>query len=846
MANKLGTAVVFSASDAYAPGVIINVDQIESYHHDFADKYLIYADNWNLANIEKLKSICPEKIEIIDASLDVVLKKSVKYSEYVNSPKLKNFINRYGFYHILFPEYFMQLENYKQIIFMETDLLVLNDISYLKTITKGIAWRALVKTKYNSVELERPNGGLLVFNDDIPYKECATKYLEHIPVTKINEVALSRVCYDLHINTTNISLAYNYGPALKCFNTCWGVTDEIRIYHCAGPLKIWRSHVLRTLFPKFNQLLDKYNIPKTNLDEDFLNSFSSGAIYKNSFRYIHALDLLRLRLPFIESTDDISCIKLASKSLFNESLEFLHESSICKFRYKLTDIGVFRIYADFKTDEQSVLKIKNIVDSFNQPKYNYFKYNPNYFTFYCDGSKNLTEEFKEMVIFFDKVVKKFQESIKPIVEKVENVKSELSNKYNLLSIGKSLSFLPLLEFEYLNQKFAVEISSTEEPSKYSLKVLYRASYAGLSKLSTPKIATLETLISSIKELVTDAQHVIEYLNTSKIPANSPYIANSTKLLSDIQLDQYEIDGDEVTPCFKDMAKTVACCFSFSEDFTPYASVTLKSIIVHASPNYNYDLVIFSNGVTDNSKKLLLKLIPDNATNIRIRFFDFEKVLSKYEKGTFYTTSRVSIATYFRMFIPVILSKYEKVLVLDTDIVVNEDIANCYNQDLGEYNIGSSLDFPNNSEDTHKYLERIGVKNPKQYMNVGVLLYSISNLNKENFTTNLINKLKEVKTPRILDQDIINTLYSHKYKILSFKWNFLVYGIHNSRYVITQDRIEDVRNTYTCASIVHYAAGSKPWKIPDMPYGFFLWDYAKLSPFYPRILQTYLSSFNKGK
>lgn len=846
MNNKLGTAVVFSANDAYAPGVILNVDQIESYHNDFADRYLIYADNWSFANIQKLKSICPEKIEIIDASLDAVLKRSDKYSEYVNSLELKNFINRYGFYHVLFAEFFMQLENYKQIIFMDSDLLVLNDISYLKTITKGIAWRSLVNFKYNSIELERPNGGLFVFNDDIPYQKVASKYSEIIQETETCELAIPRVCRDLDITTVNLSSVYNCVPGYRYIKKYEEIEDEIRIYHCLGRYKIWNSKILRTLFPKFSLLLDKYNIPKKTIDQDYLNSFSNSAIYDNSFKYVNAQDLLRIRLPIVEKADEIPCIKLLSKSLFTENLEFLHESSICRFRHRYLDYVKYRNAVHFFASEQTLTKIKQIFDSFNQSKYIFFKVFSNQFSFYHDGSKNLVEDFKEMVIFFDKVVKKFQESIEPIVEKVENVKSELSNKYNLLSIGKSLSFLPLLEFEYLNQKFAVEISSTEEPSKYSLKVLYRASYAGLSKLSTPKIAILETLISSIKELVTDAQHVIEYLNTSKIPANSPYIANSTKLLSDIQLDQYEIDGDEVTPCFKDMAKTVACCFSFSEDFTPYASVTLKSIIVHASPNYNYDLVIFSNGVTDNSKKLLLKLIPDNATNIRIRFFDFEKVLSKYEQGTFYTTSRVSIATYFRMFIPVILSKYEKVLALDTDIVVNEDIANCYNQDLGEYNIGSSLDFPNNSEDTHKYLERIGVKNPKQYLNVGVLLYSISNLNKENFTTNLINKLKEVKTPRILDQDIINTLYSHKYKILSFKWNFLVYGIYNSRYVITQDRIEDVRNTYTCASIVHYATGSKPWKIPDMPYGFFFWDYAKLSPFYPRILQTYLSLINQGK
>ena len=121
----MNTAIIFAANNAYAPGVIINIAQIEQLHSDFADKYLVYVDNWSQENLEKLNSICQDKIQVINYTEKDFWN---KHPELAGIDKVSNFVKQYSHFKLAFADYVLHLDTYKQVIFFDCDLIVLRGL----------------------------------------------------------------------------------------------------------------------------------------------------------------------------------------------------------------------------------------------------------------------------------------------------------------------------------------------------------------------------------------------------------------------------------------------------------------------------------------------------------------------------------------------------------------------------------------------------------------------------------------------------------------------------------------------------------------------------------------------
>ncbi|WP_077072343.1 glycosyltransferase [Mailhella massiliensis] len=240
----MSTAVIFSCDNNYSVGVYINIIAIEKNNHVLIDKYIVYADSWDEENIAKIKSIS-NKVEIISFDKNSFLMENEKF----NNHAISSFIDKWGHFKLGFSIYLLQLNNFDRIIFLDADVLVLSDISYLNTI-ESIGWRSGILTyDYNKEKLQRPNAGVLVFHKSIPYELMAQKYCEYVLKFKSDELALLILAYDLNINVINLNFEYNYVYiARNLLNT----KEDIKIYHCVGDKKIWNSAFLRMLFPEFN------------------------------------------------------------------------------------------------------------------------------------------------------------------------------------------------------------------------------------------------------------------------------------------------------------------------------------------------------------------------------------------------------------------------------------------------------------------------------------------------------------------------------------------------------------------------------------------------------------------
>lgn len=165
---------------------------------------------------------------------------------------------------------------------------------------------------------------------------------------------------------------------------------------------------------------------------------------------------------------------------------------------------------------------------------------------------------------------------------------------------------------------------------------------------------------------------------------------------------------------------------------------------------------------------------------------------------------LSLETYFRLLIGEILpDNIERILYLDTDIIVNKDLTHFYNMDLKNNIIAAGIDFglELRRKVRKKVYSNLSFKVKDKYFNAGVLLIDVNKW-RMYCTWNKIKQIMENKEMNFLfhDQCILNYLLKGKVMYVNFnKYNcrpFYYLKSSMSRKIIEQ------------ACIIHY--GVKPW------------------------------------
>lgn len=293
----------------------------------------------------------------------------------------------------------------------------------------------------------------------------------------------------------------------------------------------------------------------------------------------------------------------------------------------------------------------------------------------------------------------------------------------------------------------------------------------------------------------------------------------------------------IVPVF---AKTdAAICLVSSEQYSPFAAVTIASIVANAKDDRNYDLVVFSSDMTEDTQKRIRTL---ERKNVSIRIID----IMPFVKGLdFYTCCNVSANTYYRLLAPDIFAAYDKILYIDSDTVVNRDLGDLFALDLKDNYMAAALDTravsfvtrqnPLEEEIVH-FKDQLGLKNIAKYYQGGVALYNLVKM-REDFEPGFLIKEATTRNYRYMDQDLTNVLFEGKTLELPSNWNVMV-SDHYGRVFEAEMSPEGV-SAYAAARldpwIVHYLTQMMPCvnEVTDMEEYF--WKYARISPFYDELL-----------
>lgn len=282
----------------------------------------------------------------------------------------------------------------------------------------------------------------------------------------------------------------------------------------------------------------------------------------------------------------------------------------------------------------------------------------------------------------------------------------------------------------------------------------------------------------------------------------------------------------------------------SNKFVPFLSIVVISIILHSKDINNYDIIVIENMISSKNKTKL-KAIINKYHNFSIRFVAAEQYL---KERTFHTAMHITAMTYLRLAIIDIFSNYKKAVYLDCDIVVNKDIAELFNIDIGNNYIGAIQDsvmdgWCNDSlSDQKSYnLKVLNLQDNNVYFNGGVLLFNIAELRKS-YTTEDLLKIATSYKWRWFDQDILNMICKNHVAYLDNRWNVMCHLIG----IPYPEQNSPMHNKYLFALsdpwILHYAGRTLPCYWTNVHNSHYFWKIAKKSPFYFSICIKFVYSF----
>ena len=281
----------------------------------------------------------------------------------------------------------------------------------------------------------------------------------------------------------------------------------------------------------------------------------------------------------------------------------------------------------------------------------------------------------------------------------------------------------------------------------------------------------------------------------------------------------------------------------SDYYMPYTSVCIQSILEHINVNKKYMIIIFNKFISSNNKRLIEKMIKP-FKNVSLSFFD---------PSYFFKDSKLFIASpvyaeeaYYRILTPWALEEFEKAIVMDTDIIVLDDLSKLYSIDIGNKCIAATIDYVyqallnlNQNDDYEYTVKKMKMQNPYNYVNTGVMLMDLKKI-RNNYSLKQMIEMSTKNNYRIQEQDVLNIVFENKIKFLSIIWNYYVEVNDGISILLNSWAPESSKNEYfqkrKKVKLVHYASQPKPWDSTSVIDAELFWDYAKRTPFYEILIQ----------
>lgn len=283
-------------------------------------------------------------------------------------------------------------------------------------------------------------------------------------------------------------------------------------------------------------------------------------------------------------------------------------------------------------------------------------------------------------------------------------------------------------------------------------------------------------------------------------------------------------------------------------YVPMLTTTITSLLSNGSGDNFYDIVVLEKDISQRNQERMREFICSKWSNASIRFVNVIGYLSGHDLRT--SNKHISVETYYRFLIQEVMADYDKVIYLDSDLVVLDDVAELIEIELEDNLLAATLDIDylgNLNLDKGERLsyskDVLKLKDPYGYFQAGVLVLNLAQLRNLH---NVQEWLSMADVPQYIydDQDILNSCCQGRVVYLDNSWNVMINCDGRIKRVFSYAPaavFDSFMRAYSLPKIVHYAGYEKPWKSGGCDLDELYWRYARLTPFYERLIDALSTS-----
>lgn len=241
-------------------------------------------------------------------------------------------------------------------------------------------------------------------------------------------------------------------------------------------------------------------------------------------------------------------------------------------------------------------------------------------------------------------------------------------------------------------------------------------------------------------------------------------------------------------------KNINVVFSSNEKFVYGLCIAIYSLLKN-NKNHKVSVYVLHSELTERNLEKIQK--------IQQYFSNSSIIIIKVNESRFKDLPLMewySIETYYRYILADILPKEDKILYIDVDTLIINDIADLYEIDLQDYYIaGANPEWKVLNSLYGDHMKNLGISEEDLYINAGVTLMNLKKMRSDKMVDKLFeNTIKYRKIIRMVDQDIINMTFKGRIKGIDSKYNFRM-----PLMIQNPEKLKD-------AKILHFTEEIKPW------------------------------------
>lgn len=266
---------------------------------------------------------------------------------------------------------------------------------------------------------------------------------------------------------------------------------------------------------------------------------------------------------------------------------------------------------------------------------------------------------------------------------------------------------------------------------------------------------------------------------------------------------------------------VTVVFATDDGYVPYLLVALASVLRCRVPGRPYHVAVLNKNISAFWAARIKEVVAscDEAT---LQFLEVSHLDEKLDaifarRGSKGKVTKWSYATYYRLFLASLMPTCHRLVYLDVDTLVCDDLALIHDADMQGCSVAGATDVCLCEEggfaEVRQMLSQAGLE-MKRYFNAGVLVIDLDRWRATpDFEGKVADRLCSLPHLIFPDQDALNSLFLDDRVELEGRWNFLTPQMAavdlSEKTTARRDAIVEAGDF----GIIHYA-GVKPWRSPE--------------------------------